>query len=136
MEQACDRRLQLFVVAKTLTGRQEFLEVLENGKIAGSKIKAVGGDQTTPSQIPSKLLRCVEAYNSLPELLQRVPVTQHLDECMMEHQHIFRLPGASTSMLHITGGDLDVVKLLFDLHFRWTTILGFLFLKPRAITYV
>ncbi|GFX76947.1 hypothetical protein TNCV_2258101 [Trichonephila clavipes] len=38
MEPACDRCLQLFVVAKTLTGGQVFLEVKENVKIAGSKI--------------------------------------------------------------------------------------------------
>ncbi|GFV57500.1 hypothetical protein TNCV_4561361 [Trichonephila clavipes] len=42
MEPACDRRLQLFVVAKTLIGGQEFLEVQENEKIVGSKIRTVG----------------------------------------------------------------------------------------------
>ncbi|GFX01126.1 hypothetical protein TNCV_4580921 [Trichonephila clavipes] len=43
MEPAWDRRLQLFIVAKTLTGEQEFLEVQEKVKIAGIKIRAVGG---------------------------------------------------------------------------------------------
>ncbi|GFX27247.1 hypothetical protein TNCV_3340591 [Trichonephila clavipes] len=43
MEPACARRLQSFVVTKTLTGGQEFLEVQENVKIAGRKIRAVGG---------------------------------------------------------------------------------------------
>ncbi|GFV08953.1 hypothetical protein TNCV_3821961 [Trichonephila clavipes] len=42
MEPTCDRRLQHFVVTKTLTGEEEFLEVQENMKIPGSKIRAVG----------------------------------------------------------------------------------------------
>ncbi|GFX18877.1 hypothetical protein TNCV_321831 [Trichonephila clavipes] len=39
---SCTARPQLFVIAKTLTGGQEFLKVQENVKIAGSKIRAVG----------------------------------------------------------------------------------------------
>ncbi|GFU50937.1 hypothetical protein TNCV_4461331 [Trichonephila clavipes] len=40
MEPVCDKRLQLFVVAKTLSGGQKSLEVKEKVKIAGSKIRA------------------------------------------------------------------------------------------------
>ncbi|GFX54426.1 hypothetical protein TNCV_3825251 [Trichonephila clavipes] len=40
MEPACDRRLELFVVAKTISGGQEFLEVQENVNNPGSKIRA------------------------------------------------------------------------------------------------
>ncbi|GFQ92731.1 hypothetical protein TNCT_495221 [Trichonephila clavata] len=39
MEPACDRHLQLFLVAKTLTGGQAFLEMQENVKTNGSKIR-------------------------------------------------------------------------------------------------
>ncbi|GFW55840.1 hypothetical protein TNCV_122241 [Trichonephila clavipes] len=62
MEPTCDRRLQLFVFAKTLIGGQKFLEVQESVKITGSKIRAAGADQTAPRLIPSKQLLCVEPY--------------------------------------------------------------------------
>ncbi|GFU53853.1 hypothetical protein TNCV_4254611 [Trichonephila clavipes] len=59
MEQACDRRLELFVVAKTITGGQEFLEVQENVDITGSKIRAVGGlsNSSQPNSVKTAAVR-------------------------------------------------------------------------------
>ncbi|GFU01554.1 hypothetical protein TNCV_655051 [Trichonephila clavipes] len=63
MKLSCDRHLQIFVVAKRLNGEQEFLEVQENVRNAGSKIRAVGWMiKQLPAIIYSKQLLRIQPY--------------------------------------------------------------------------
>ncbi|GFX17351.1 hypothetical protein TNCV_3553551 [Trichonephila clavipes] len=76
MEPACDRRLQMFIVAKTLTV-QEFLEVQEYVKIAGSKSRTVGGlsNNSPPNSVKTAAVSRAESGQSLSRRISTPALT-------------------------------------------------------------